>query len=675
MTPTSRPAMHWIAPAAILAVVALMIVPMPPLLLDLLLSIDIGLAVVLLLTAIYVKEPVEFSVFPSLLLVLTLLRLSLNVAGTRLILLDGADGVDAAGHVIMAFGQFVVGGNFVVGIVVFLVLITIQFVVINHGAVRISEVTARFTLDALPGKQMAIDADLNAGLIDERQARERREKIRREADFYGAMDGAIRFTQRDAMAAILITAVNIVAGLIIGVLQRGMPLAEAAQTFTILTVGEGLVTAIPALLVSMSGGLITTRAASESPLGEEVASQLLTRARPLAVAAGALLLLAAIPGLPKLAFITVGGLLGLAAWVNRNATPAAPVEDAAPAAPASDTPDVAAVDPLGVEVGYALISLVDEKQGGTLLSRIRSIRKQIATDSGLVVPPVHVADNLQLGPRTYAILVKGVEVARGELMPDRMLAINPGTATTTVDGIATREPAFGLPAWWIPTEQRDRASTAGYTVVDPTTALSTHLSEMVRTFLPDLLSRQQTKELLDKVAQTSPRLVEDLVPKVLSTGDVQRVLRQLLRERVPIRDLTTILEALSDAAVVTKDPDVLTEAVRGQLGRAICRQYQSDRNELVTINLAPSLEERLMKSIVRTEQGAVLALEPLEAQNMAAKIARALEQAVAQPVLLCTPALRPHLWRLFSRVLPQIGVLSHGEVPTHVRIAPVAVLD
>ena len=675
MTPTSRPAMHWIAPAAILAVVALMIVPMPPLLLDLLLSVDIGLAVVLLLTAIYVKEPVDFSVFPSLLLVLTLLRLSLNVAGTRLILLDGADGVDAAGHVIMAFGQFVVGGNFVVGIVVFLVLITIQFVVINHGAVRISEVTARFTLDALPGKQMAIDADLNAGLIDERQARERREKIRREADFYGAMDGAIRFTQRDAMAAMLITAVNIIAGLIIWVMQRGMPLSEAAQTFTILTVGEGLVTAIPALLVSMSGGLITTRAASESPLGEEVASQLLTNARPLAVAAGALLLLAAIPGLPKFSFITVGALLGLAAWFNRKAALAEPVEDVAPAAAPSDVPEIGAVDPLGVEVGYALISLVDEKQGGTLLSRIRSIRKQIATDSGLVVPPVHVADNLQLGPRTYAILVKGVEVARGELMPDRMLAINPGTATTTMDGIATKEPAFGLPAFWIPNEQRDRASTAGYTVVDPTTALSTHLSEMVRTFLPDLLSRQQTKELLDKVAQTSPRLVEDLVPKVLSTGDVQRVLRQLLRERVPIRDLTTILEALSDAAVVTKDPDMLTEAVRAQLGRAICRQYQSDRNELVTISLAPSLEERLMKSIVRTDQGAVLALEPLEAQNMATKIARALEQAVAQPVLLCTPALRPHLWRLFSRVLPQIGVLSHGEVPTHVRIAPVAVLD
>jgi flagellar biosynthesis protein FlhA len=667
--------MHWLAPAAVLSVVVLMIVPMPPLLLDLLLSIDIGLAVVLLLTAIYVKDAVEFSVFPSLLLVLTLLRLALNVAGTRLILLDGADGVEAAGHVIMAFGQFVVGGNFVVGIVIFLVLIAIQFVVINHGAVRISEVTARFTLDALPGKQMAIDADLNAGLIDERQAKERRERIRREADFYGAMDGAIRFTQRDALAAILITAVNIVAGLIIGVLQRGMELSEAAQTFTILTVGEGLVTAIPALLVSMSGGLITTRAAATGELGEEVATQLLTRARPLAIGAVTLLGLAAIPGLPKLAFLVVGGALAFGAYVNRGGATEPAVEDAAPVPTTSDTPDVAAVDPLGVEVGYALIALVDEKQGGTLLSRIRAIRKQIATDSGLVVPPVHVADNLQLGPRTYAILLKGVEVARGELMPDRMLAINPGTATTTVDGIATREPAFGLPAFWIPTDQRDRASTAGYTVVDPTTALSTHLSEIVRGFLPDLLSRQHTKELLDKVAQTSPRLVEDLVPKVLSTGDVQRVLRQLLRERVPIRDLTTILETLSDAAGASKDPDVLTEAVRGQLGRAICRLYQSDRGELVTINLAPTLEERLMRSIVRTDQGAVLALEPAEAQNMAAKIARALEQAVAQPVLLCTPALRPHLWRLFSRVLPQIGVLSHNEVPTHIRIAPVAVLD
>jgi flagellar biosynthesis protein FlhA len=676
-TPAARTNIsHLLAPMAVVAVVGLMVVPLPPLLLDLFLSIDIGLSVVLLLTAIYVKEPIEFSVFPSLLLLLTLIRLSLNVAGTRLILLHGAEGIDAAGHVIMAFGQFVVGGNYVVGVVVFLVLIAIQYVVINHGAVRISEVTARFTLDALPGKQMSIDADLNAGLIDERDAKRRRERIRREADFYGAMDGAIRFTQRDALAALLITGVNIVAGLIIGIVQHDLDFATAARTFTLLTVGEGLVTAIPALLVSMSGGLITTRAASESNLGEEVAGQLLSRAKPLAVGAGVLLALAAIPGLPKFAFLVVAGMLGVAAYVNRAAPGPAVEEDVPPPSPLADALDSAiTVDPLGVEVGYALIALVDEKQGGSLLARVRAIRKQIASDTGMVVPPVHVADNLQLGPRAYTILVKGVEVARGELYPDRLLAINPGTASAAIDGTQTREPAFGLPAWWIPADQRDRATTAGYTVVDPTTALSTHLSEIIRGFLPDLLGRQQTKDLIDRVAQFAPKLVEELIPKLVSTGDVQRVLRNLLRERVPIRDLTTILEAIADAAPQTKDVDLITEHVRGALGRAICRAYQNDKGELPTISLAPSLEERLLQSVVRTEQGAVLALDPAEAQTLATRIARALETAVAQPVLLCTPALRPHLWRLFARVLPQVGVLSHNEVPPHVRIAPLAVLD
>lgn len=667
---------HLLAPVAVIAVVGLMIVPLPPLLLDLLLSVDIGLAVVLLLTAIYVREPIEFSVFPSLLLLLTLIRLSLNVAGTRLILLHGAEGIDAAGHVIMAFGQFVVGGNYIVGVVVFLVLIAIQYVVINHGAVRISEVTARFTLDALPGKQMSIDADLNAGLIDEHEARQRRERVRREADFYGAMDGAIRFTQRDALAALLITGVNIVAGLVIGVLQHGLDLATAARTFTLLTVGEGLVTAIPALLVSMSGGLVTTRAAAVTHLGEEVAGQLLSKARPLAVGASVLFALALVPGLPKLAFLLVAGMLGMAAYYNRD-TPAAVADEEKPLpAPAAEGLDaVLTVDPLGVEVGYALIALVDEKQGGTLLGRIRAIRRQIAADTGMVVPPVHVADNLQLGPRTYCVLVKGVEVARGELYPDRLLAINPGTASAAVDGIATREPAFGLPAAWIPADQRDRASAAGYTVVDPTTALSTHLSEVIRAFLPELLGRQQAKELIDRVAQTSPKLVEELVPKIVTVGEVQRVLRNLLRERVPIRDLTTILETIADIAPATKDPDAITEGVRAALGRAICRQYQNDKGELPTIGFAPALEERLLGAIVRTEQGAVLALDPAEAQHLATRIARALESAVAQPVLLCTPALRPHLWRLFSRILPQVGVLSHNEVPPSVRVAPVAVLD
>jgi len=597
------PLTFFIAPAAVIAVVLLMIIPLPAILLDLLLSIDIGLAVVLLLTSLYVREPVQFSVFPSLLLVLTLLRLSLNVASTRLVLLHGAEGVEAAGTVIMAFGQFVVGGNYVVGVVIFLVLIAIQFVVINHGAVRISEVTARFTLDALPGKQMAIDADLNAGLIDEHEAKARREKIRREADFYGAMDGAIRFTQRDAVAAIMITGVNIVAGLIIGVLQHGLDLGTAAQTYTLLTVGEGLVTAIPALLVSMSGGLITTRAASEANLGEEVAVQLLARARPLGIAAGVLVLLAIIPGLPKLPFLFVAAMLGSAAYANRAAAQP-PVEEPKPAAPPSDAPDNAVgVDPLGVEVGYALIALVDEKQGGNLLSRVRAIRRQIATETGVLVPPVHIADNLQLGPRIYSILVKGVEVARGDLYPERLLAINPGTGTAGLEGIATKEPAFGLPAWWIPVEHRERASNAGYTVVDPTTALSTHLSEIIRTFLPDLLSRQQVKEMVDRVAQAAPKLVEDLVPKVVALGEVQRVLRQLLRERVPVKDLSTVLEAIGDAAGATKDPDALTEAARATLGRAICKQYQTEKGELPVISLAPALEERPSASSIRPKRG------------------------------------------------------------------------
>jgi flagellar biosynthesis protein FlhA len=665
---------HLLVPAAILSVVMLMVVPLPPLLLDLLLSIDIGLSVVLLLTAIYVRQPVEFSVFPSLLLLLTLIRLSLNVASTRLVLLHGSDGVDAAGAVIMAFGQFVVGGNFVVGVVIFLVLIAIQYIVINHGAVRISEVTARFTLDAMPGRQMAIDADLNAGTIDEKEARERRERVRREADFYGSMDGAIRFTQRDALAAVLITFVNIGAGLVIGVLQNGMDLAAAAETYTILTVGEGLVTAIPSLLVSMSGALITTRAASDASLGEEVATQLFARAKPLAVAACVLLALAAIPGLPKLSFMAVAALLGLAAFAVRS-VPVSKVE-APVAAPASDAAEpTVGVEPLKLELGFGLLSMVNPEKGGYLLDKIRSIRKDINSETGIVVPPVRIVDNLQLGPRSYVIAVKGVEFARGEIYADRDLAINPGTASKALEGTQTREPAFGLPAIWIAKEQRATAMAADYTVVDATTALATHLQESIRTFLPDLLSRQQTKEMLDQLGQLAPRLVDEIVPKVVAVAEVQRVLRQLLRERVPVKDLATILEAIADASAATKDPDAIVEAVRASIGRAICRPYQNEKGELPVIGVLPALEEKLLSSLVRTEQGAVLALDPQQAQGLAARIAKALEQAMAQPVLLCSPALRPHLWRLFARVLPHLGVLSHNEVPPHVNIVPLATLD
>ena len=440
--------------------------------------------------------------------------------------------------------------------------------------------------------------------------------------------------------------------------------------------GEGLVTAIPALLVSMSGGLITTRAASESNLGEEVATQLFARSRPLAVAASVLVALALIPGLPKLSFLLVASVLGGAAYLNRRPAPEQTADEPAAAVQAADAAADATgvVDPLAVEVGYALVAIVDEKQGGALLSRVRAIRKQIASETGLLVPSVRVSDNLQLGPRTYSIVVKGVEVARGELFTDRLLAINPGAATVTLVGTPTREPAFGLPAVWIGPDKRDSAIAAGYTVVDPATALSTHLSETIRSFLPDLLTRQQTKDLIDKVGLSSPKLIEELIPKLVSVGEVQRVLRQLLRERVPVKDLTSILEAIADAATVSKDPDVLTEAVRTALGRTICRSYQSDAGDLPVIALSTPLEEELVGSLTRTDRGTVMAVDPNKAQSLASRLAEILAAEVAQPVLLCTPALRPHLWRLFARALPHVAVLSHSELPPQVRVVSVASL-
>ncbi len=667
---------QFLTPGIVITVVMVMVVPLPTMVLDLLLSVDIGLAVVLMLTAIYVRTPVEFSVFPSLLLLLTLLRLSLNVAATRLVLLNGHTGVSAAGHVIESFGAFVVGGNFVVGVVVFLVLIAIQYVVINHGAVRISEVTARFTLDAMPGKQMAIDADLNAGLIAEGEARERRERIRREAEFYGAMDGAVRFTQRDAIASLLITAVNIIAGLIIGVVQHDLDLGTAVRTYTVLTVGEGLVTAIPALLVSVAGALITTRGAAESDLGEEVAVQLLARPRTLGMAAGVLLAFGAIPQIPMLPFFVVALVLGGAALGRREeATDEPETEESPPPTEEETLQAVVDVDPLGIEVGYGLITLVDEKQGGTVLSRVRAIRKQIARETGVVVPPVRVTDNLQLAPRAYVLFLKGVEIGRGELYPERELAINPGTATAELEGTPTTEPAFGLPAWWVDEGQRDAAVKAGYTVVDPTTAISTHLSESIRKFLPELLTRQQVKEMIDHVAESSPKLVEELIPKQTSVGDVQRVLRQLLGERVPVRDLTTILETIADAVVITKDTSVIAEAVRKTLGRTICHPFQNEQGELSAVTLAPQLEQRLLSAVSHTDQGSVLSLDPPDAQDLAKRISQSLQAKLAQPVLLCHAVLRPHLWRMFSRVLPHLSVLSHDEVPSHVRIAPTTVLE
>ena len=517
---------------AVLGVLAVMVIPMPSAVLDFLIALNIAISVVILLVSLYVREPIGFSVFPTLLLLLTLYRLSLNVASTRLILLHGSEGSVAAGRVIESFGQFVVGGSYVVGVVLFVVLIAIQYIVVNHGAVRISEVTARFTLDALPGKQMSIDADLNSGIIDEQEARQRRKQISSEAEFYGAMDGAVRFTQRDAVASIVITLINIVAGFFLGI-SKGMPLEQAIETYTVLTVGDGLVSAIPALLISVTAGIMTTRASSEANLGEQVSVQLFSDPKPVLLGAVMLILMSLTPGLPFVTFFLLGSgaaIVGWRAYRDRQAT-AELVESSPEAERASQEEKMDAlmrVDPLGLEIGYQLIQLVDAKQGADFLSRVRSIRRQLALDPGVVVPPVHITDNLQLKPREYRILLKGVAIARGELRPESLMAIDPGEAGGEVDGIPTVEPTFNLPSLWIRPEERERAQLAGYTVVDNTTVLATHLIEVIKSNIHELLGRQEVKSLIDSIDETHPKVVEELIPKVMSVGEVQKVLQNLL---------------------------------------------------------------------------------------------------------------------------------------------------
>jgi flagellar biosynthesis protein FlhA len=627
---------------------------------------------------------VNFSVFPSLLLIVTLFRLALNVASTRLILLHGAEGEDAAGKVIQSFGQFVVGGNYLVGIVVFLVLIGIQYIVINHGAVRISEVTARFTLDAMPGKQMSIDADLNAGLIDEKEARERRSQISREAEFYGAMDGAIRFTSRDAVASGLILAINIIGGLLIGVFQFDMALADAARRFTILTIGDGLVTAIPSLLISVSGGIITTRAASESNLGEDVATQLFRNPMPVAISAGFLFFFGLLPGMPRLPFFLLAVVTGVAALRTKRRRESEQLvvdreraEKAEADKPKERIERLLKVDPLGLEVGYALIRYVDANQGGDFLNRIKSIRRQIALDLGIVVPPIHITDNLQLEPRAYSILLKGVEVARGELLPEHCLAINPGTAQEEIGGSPTLEPAFGLEARWIKPVERERAQLAGYTVVDPTTVLATHLSEIIKSHAFELLGRQETKGLLDAVAETHPKVVEELVPKVLSIGEVQKVMQNLLKERVSIRDAVSIFETLADYGAMTKNFNILTEYCRQALGRSICRQYQNEANELMVFTVSPEIEKSISDAIVHTEQGSYLGLEPRLAKDIMQRIRRTVESGAGSksPILLCSANVRMYVRQLIERYLPAATILSHNEIPPNLRVTSVGMVS
>jgi flagellar biosynthesis protein FlhA len=612
---------------------------------------------------------VEFTSFPTTLLLLTLFRLALNISSSRLILLNGNTGTTAAGQVIGAFGSFVVGGNYIIGAVIFLVLIAIQYVVINHGAVRISEVTARFTLDALPGKQMAIDSDLNAGLIDETEAKRRRKQLSTEAEFYGAMDGASRFTQRDAVASILITAINIVAGFLIGVLQHDMDLLKALQTYTTLTIGDGLVTVIPALMISISGGLIVTRASSEARLGAEFQRQVFGNSQPLLLAAGVLLALAAMPGLPKLPFLILGGGAGAAAWRMRlrERQAAAPAPETKPAAK-ENVEAMLRVDPLAVEVGLGLVGLVEGAQDSPLLRRISAIRKQLATELGYLLPPVRVMDNLSLRSREYVIAVIGVEVARYELPQNSELAIAAGPAEPMIDGQPTREPAFGIQAYWVPAERAEKARMAGYTVVDGVSVLGTHLAELIRRFAHELFSRQDAKRLLDRVAVEHPKVVEDLVPKLLPLATVQRVLQNLLRERVSIRDAVSILEALGEASVSVRNPVLLTEYVRQAIRRALVKPYLNRGGELPAWFLDPAMEHLVESGVEHGEQASHLTLSPQAARDILNRVAARVPAPESPVVAITSSAARYFFRQITETSIPNLFFLAHNEVPGGVRI-------
>lgn len=660
----------------VVAILMVMLLPLPRFILDLLLSFDITLSVIILLVGLQVRRPIEFSVFPSILLMITLFRLSLNIASTRLILLHGNEGAGAAGEVIRAFGNFIVGGNYTVGLVVFTILVVINFVVVTKGAGRVAEVAARFTLDAMPGKQMSIDADLNAGLINEADARRRRREITEEADFYGSMDGASKFVRGDAIAAVIITLVNIVGGLAIGVLQQGMSPGLAAQTYTVLTVGEGLVAQIPALIVSTAAGIVVTRAASDMDLGGAMTKQLLMSPKPVGIAAGILLALGLVPGLPHLAFLVLGSAV---AWMAyhlhqeeiREAAPTPTQTSTAPKADEGPT-RVTPLDLMEVQVGYGLIGLVEGTQGTALLDRIKALRRQFAETMGFVVPPIHIRDNLQLRPNEYAIMLKGVEVAKADVLPGHLLAIDPGTGQKgVVQGIATKEPAFGLPALWIPEDGREQAQMAGYTVVDASSAIATHLSELVKRYGHELLGRQEVQALLDEVGKSHPKLVEELIPTMVPLGTVVRVLGNLLKEGIPIRDLRSILEAISDQASNSKDPELLTEYARQALARTITKQYQASDGSLQVITLDPRLDRSLADQVAALPPGAALQLDPTVSHKLLTGIKQAAERVAArgqQPIVICSQAVRRHLRRHSDRILHSVPVMGFNEVDSFVRL-------
>jgi flagellar biosynthesis protein FlhA len=668
----------------VVSIILVMIFPLPRLLLDLLLTLNLTFSLMVLLLSLYTARPLDFFVFPSLLLVTTLFRLSLIVASTRLILLNGQEGLEAAGRVIHSFGSLVVGGNYVVGGIIFIILVIINFIVIIKGSTRIAEVAARFTLDAMPGKQMSIEADLNAGYIDEPTARERRSRVAREGEFYGAMDGATKFVRGEGLAAPLIMVINLVGGLIIGVGQHGMDLGEAAQTFTLLTIGEGLITQIPALLVSTAAGLVVSKAASESSLGEEYAAQFTLKPQAMSAAAGIIFVAGLMPGLPHIPFIFLAVLTGglsYVAWKSRGKTLAAPDESQSylPRQPGPEAIDnLLSLDLVELEVGYGLIPLVDEDQGGELIARIRALRRQFALETGVVVPPIHIRDNLQLKPGGYAVQIKGVEAARGDLMVGRCLALPPGEGTPALEGIAAREPTLGLPAQWIPSSQKETARQLGYTVVDPAGVVATHLSEVLRSHCDDLLGRQEVQKMLDRLAQSNPKVVEELTPGLLPLGAIQKVLQNLVRESVSIRDLRTIMETLADYASHTKDPDILTEYVRQRLGRALTKSLETPDQKLFVYTLDPAVEELIKDSLQKTDYGIFLGLAPETAQMVIKSLKEAEDKAMAQnfpPVVVCSSTVRRHLRRLVERHLPALRVFSHHELVSEASIQSLGVVN
>ena len=656
-------------PIAVLAIVIALITPLPGFVLDILIVADIMMSVIVMMVAMYITRPVEFSVFPTTLLLLTLFRLALNISSARLILLKGNTGTAAAGDVIQAFGNFVVGGNYIIGAVIFLVLIAIQYVVINHGAVRISEVTARFTLDALPGKQMSIDSDLNAGLIDESEARLRRKQLANEAEFYGAMDGASRFTQRDAVAAILITGINIIAGLLIGILQHGMDFGHAIETYTVLTIGDGLVTVIPALMISISGGLIVTRTSSDTRLGADFRKQVFGSPQPLLLASGVLLALGAFPGLPTVPFVLLGAGMGASAWrMRRRKIEAQQVTEVKAAPPRENLEAVLRVEPLAVEVGLGLVRLVEGGKNSPLLRRISGIRRQLAGDLGYVFPPVRVTDNLSLKPREYAISMKGVEVARYEMPQGCDLAIPMGKPSAPVAGQATREPAFGMPAWWIPSDQSERARRANYTVVDLVSVLGTHLAELIRRHAHELFSRQDAKKLLDRVAVENPKVVEELTPKLLPLATVQRVLQNLLRERVSIRDAASILEALSEAGASSRNPILLTEFVRQAIRRTVVKPYLNASGDLPAYFVDSSVEQAVESSVQHAEQSSHLTMAPQAIRDVLSRVQQKIGSPETPVVAVTSAGARYFLRQIAEASMANVAFLSHNEVPVEVKV-------